>query len=185
MTTEAALGGKVEIRETLPGDGLFERLFGSYSSHFPEIERNTMESTVGYVERSGKTDAWDYVCAACTVSGEIAGGAYLNAFHDIGTVFLEFVFVEDGFKGCGLGRRILGWVRERFSGYPIVLECEKDGKAVGFWNKMGFRAIDYDYVQPPITEGRKPFDGLFLMTDGYHGDMETLLEGHYFKYAFI
>ena len=66
----------------------------------------------------------------------------------------------------------------------FMIEVEKDGEAQYFWRHMGFKDLDYDYVQPPIVEGNEPFDGLKLMASGEVSDIDDILKNHYWKYSF-
>lgn len=170
---------------------LFEPLFNVYCKYFPEIERNTLDSVKKYLHECAYHSDWDYIClVALTEDGVIAGGMYLNVFYDICSIVTEFLFVKEEFRGQGIAQTLLDHVHEQFPNFGHVIEVEKSNPVQNFWVKMGFTEVDFEYEQPPIVEGRKPYGGLMLMQRGFVGNdytwlVETLLKQHYWKYAFV
>ncbi len=85
--------------------------------------------------------------------------------------FIEHFAVSPAFRNCGLGSKILAEVAGLFK-KMLCLEVElpKDELAhrrVAFYQRNHFEYNEYPYVQPSISDGRKPVP-LRLMTYGRH-----------------
>ena len=173
------------ILEITDKSELFEPLFNVYTQYFPEIERNTLESVKGYLHECSYNRFWDYLClVALTDDGIIAGGLYLNVFYDIKAIVMEFLFVKEKYRDLHVATGLMDYVNKQFPNFCNVIEVEKDNPVQNFWTKMGFKKSDFEYVQPPIVEGRKDYDGLMLMVKGECADLDNVIREHYWKYAF-
>lgn len=61
------------------------------------------------------------------------------------TVTLDEIYVDDKFRGRGLGTKIIEWVYNTHSDYKgIQLEVKKDNqKAIDLYTRIGFEFMDY------------------------------------------
>ena len=82
-------------------------------------------------------------------------------------VYLEHFAVDENFRNGGIGKEMLNEMIGYFD-KPVILEVEPPEteltkRRVGFYERNGFYLNDYDYVQLPYGEDRKPVP-LKLMT---------------------
>ena len=95
--------------------------------------------------------------------------AFLTVYDFPGFTFAEHFAVSPAARNQGLGSKMLTALKKQISG-RICLEVElplteQARKRIGFYERNGFSLNDYPYVQPPISQGRKPVP-LRLMTTG-------------------
>jgi hypothetical protein len=113
---------------------------------------------------------------------------------------LNYVFVEREFRGAGLLRRILAGLPQIVSRFlrpvtpadithliffeqndPLRVSPEDyalDSRHAGLdqvdrlviWDRMGARLLDFDYVQPALSEDQAPDDTLLYSVIGAHGN---------------
>lgn len=172
----------MNISTITPNDIDFKPLFNFYCQFFPQIERNTYESLCGYYSLTD--EIYEYETIICKDLDRIIAGCYINIFKDINICFIEFIFVDQSYREQGIANKILNYLREHHSNPIFMIEVEKDGNAQRFWRHIGFKDLDYNYVQPPIVDGNKPFDGLKLMASGNVQNIDDVLINHYWKYSF-
>ena len=81
-------------------------------------------------------------------SGEIQG--YSMVAKSFSTEFgkpciwIEDLYIRDGFRGQGIGKRFLDFITEKYSDCIFRLEVEEENKAaVGLYKKCGFTVLPY------------------------------------------
>ncbi len=88
--------------------------------------------------------------------------------------FKEFVYIEHfvtnkKFRNLGLGSKILQEISCLYKGNLCleaeVPEDELSCRRIEFYKRNGFFKNDYDYIQPPMSKGRKPVP-LVILTSG-------------------
>lgn len=64
------------------------------------------------------------------------------------TVTIDEIFVDDSFRGLGIGTKVIGWVYDTHNDYKgIQLEVRKDNKrAIELYQKLGFEFIEYEQM---------------------------------------
>lgn len=80
--------------------------------------------------------------------GEVAGYAMLSFGYstEFGkrAVWIEDIYVEEPFRGCGVGSALLKFVRESFPDCLLRLEVERENvRAVNAYVKAGFEELPY------------------------------------------
>ena len=101
----------------------------------------------------------DREIAACLAVWEL--GDYL---------FIEHFAVSPQQRCGGLGARLLAEIAA-LAGKPLCLEVELPdnelaARRVGFYERNGFFLNSYEYLMPPLAEGREPLP-LKIMTTGH------------------
>ncbi len=99
--------------------------------------------------------------------GEIKAFAAVYVFADF--LFVEHLATDARYRNLGLGSAVLTELKKLYE-RRICLEVERPEtyiaqRRIGFYKRNGFYLNSYDYVQPPMAEGRKEVS-LFIMTTG-------------------
>lgn len=137
----------------------FEQFWDLYSQSFPEEERRNMDlqreimSHPAFQIRHYKND-------------DLYRG-FLNTFNFADFIFVDHLAVSPEQRGSGIGSSIMKELIESTS-KPIILEverptCDDAVRRIDFYESLGFHLNVFDYIQPPIDEGRKAIP-LFLMS---------------------
>ncbi|OQY31361.1 MAG: hypothetical protein B6241_14270 [Spirochaetaceae bacterium 4572_59] len=145
----------------------FEQFWNLYSHSFPENERRDLDlqrqimSHPAFQIRHYKND-------------DLYRG-FLNTFHFTEFIFVDHLAVSPDQRGTGIGSSIMNELIESTS-KPIILEVERPTsndavRRIDFYESLGFHLNVFDYIQPPIDEGRKAIP-LFLMTYPERLDMK-------------
>lgn len=85
----------------------------------------------------------------------------LLARWDFGSfIFIEHLAVDSKHRGKGLGSEIM---KQFLAGKgQVILECEppelsREAEArIKFYERLGFKVNNFDYIQPPYSAGKKP-----------------------------
>jgi GNAT superfamily N-acetyltransferase len=115
----------------------------------------------------------------------VIGGAAVEYYRASGCALLTYLYVDDagGHRRRGLGRRLGSAAREACAGlgpmHALLAEAEwpahlpqpqftpddvaRAQARLGFFARIGARAIDVDYVQPALGPGRQPVPWLRLL----------------------
>ena len=125
-----------------------DEMLGIYESQFPSDERRKISDQkridnddryeIDYIDQDG------VMAAFCAIWD-------LESF-----VFIEHLAVRESHKGYGYGTLLLE--RQVKKGRPLILEVELPDdetrkKRIAFYEKLGFKLNDYEYVQPPLSDG--------------------------------
>ncbi len=119
-----------------------------------------------------------YVCKSET--GEIM--AFFAVWSFDGFAFIEHFAVNENYRGEGIGAKVLQELISTLD-CPICLEVEPPDneisqRRIGFYTRNGFRLNEYDYMQPPISKGRKKIP---LMIMSYPEKISEEVFKHYKK----
>ncbi len=112
----------------------------------PQIE--SLLSQAG-LPRDGFSDHLERAFVALHGS-DVIGSAAVEAYHD--GVLLRSVAVMDGFRGTGVGSRLVEQLISRIKGLPIYLLTTT---APAFFESIGFRTITRADVPPGVRESRQ------------------------------
>ena len=115
----------------------------------------------------------------------VIGGAAVEYYRRSGCALLTYLYVDDtgGHRRRGLGRRLGSAAREACAGlgpmHALLAEAEwpahlpqppfapddvaRAQARLGFFARLGARAIDVDYVQPALAPGQQPVPWLRLL----------------------
>ena len=83
-----------------------------------------------------------------TVEGKVAGyGMLAKSFStEFGSecIWIEDIYLEEEYRGRGIGSRFIQYVKDRYSDKVLRLEAESDNKkAIATYEKNGFRKLPY------------------------------------------
>ena len=146
-------------------------------------ERETFDNLLDYLSLSDKNEGKDYIYHIILVkdeSGKVLGGSVFDYFVASNSAVIEFLAVREEKQSAGYGTLIYNEVLKILNrdankyNHPqvddIIIEInnpeyvEKGDpmKYLYFWNKLRYRRIEFDYVQPPLDEDKKEVRYLWL-----------------------
>lgn len=152
-----------------------------YMESFPEDERETFDNLLHYLSQADENDQYKYhISVAKNEKGEIIGGAIYDYFSSINSGAIEFIVVKKDQQSIGLGSKIYEHIikilsrdAHEFKNSTLKnIYCEIDSpetslqsvkKYLFFWNKNNYKKIDFKYVQPSLSQDKKPVEGLWLV----------------------
>lgn len=145
--------------------GGFDEVFSVMEESFPIDEYRP------YGEQERLLSDPKYSIYVLPASGDARIKAFLAVWQLEGFLFLEHFAVRPEFRDGGIGSRAL---QELMGLVPcrICLEAEPPdtglaGRRIGFYERNGFYLNSYPYIQPPISQGKKPLP-LMIMSSGGH-----------------
>ncbi|MFP3284710.1 MAG: GNAT family N-acetyltransferase [Nitrososphaeria archaeon] len=170
-----------QIADLSPSDAVVLRdLYPLYRAIFPsDEEAETLENLERYLALKS-TDYYgdnDYHVIIARIGGKIVGFAIGDYYSEPSVGVIEFLGVDDSFRGRGLGSLLEGEFVRRASADAsalgkdlrgIFVEVE-DPEAVGkwgsvpFWSRRGYMFVPIRYVQPPLSPGKRRAENLRLM----------------------
>lgn len=102
------------------------------------------------------------------INNEIIAGCIFNYFDKINSIGIEFITVSNSHKRKGIGTTIVSDVIQYVKDFRNIIkyvfgEIELKNIVVqNFWEKLGFKKIDFNYIQPSISN-KNPVDNLTLI----------------------
>lgn len=132
----------------------FARLYRIMEDSFPKYERRNFE------EQFNEFHIPQFRSLVLERDGETAG--FVNYWNLSGFAYIEHFAVLKEMRRQGLGRMIIGKLRETIGNTPMVLEVEPAYtgeyavRRIEFYKHLGFFENDYEYYQPPYKVGDKP-----------------------------
>lgn len=165
------------IRLVQPGGEEFGPLLSLYERAIPASERRSRKA----IEQLARSPA--HRISALQRGHEILGFSVLYLGRQVG--LLEYLAVDERFRGAGLGARLYENARRHLGERPMIVEVEavSDGGAdledrrrrAAFYQRLGCRRIEgLGYILPLIAEGTPP--PLDLLIDGHEGAAVTSAE---------
>lgn len=179
-------------------DPVVPQLLAIYEKSFPLEVLVSPEVIVALIEKGGRRDLGPDVfhIGAALEDDVVVGGAVFMFLRRCNIGFINYIFVESGRRGRGVGEFIYHHLRNilerdamtlnnrRLEG--VVFEVEKEDspiafgepteriKRLRFFGRMGAAILEgLDYVQPPLHAGEDPLP-MYLMFDPI-GNREKLL----------
>lgn len=137
----------------------FDKVYAIMEESFPEDERRT------YAEQRALLDESEYKIYAFTDGKQIR--AFIAIWEFEKAIFVEHLAVSSEYRNAKLGSKILQKLMSE-SDKMICLEVELPNneiakRRIGFYERNGFYLNGYDYVQPPMSEGKSELP-LSIMT---------------------
>lgn len=111
------------------------------------IKKEYHENTFNELMRSR-----DYLdCYILEYDGQLAGFGLLNITycHEAGgkVIWIEEIYVREGFRSLGIGRKFFAFVEEKFPAFRYRLEVEKENeRAVKLYKSLGYDFLEYDQM---------------------------------------
>lgn len=154
-----------------------------YMESFPSIdERESLDSIIDYLTRknNGAFGRNNYHIILAVKSHKIQGGAIFDYFEKSNCAVIEFIAIKKIYQSNGVGSRLYqkilenvckdASIRRHHNVDYIFCEIEKvkeslsnEDKYIWFWNKMGYKKLDFDYVQPALEAGKDCVNTLDLI----------------------
>lgn len=136
----------------------FEQIYAIMEASFPPDERRT------YAAQRALMDRPNYRVYMLPGNGGIAAFISLWQFEDF--AFIEHLATCEACRNQGLGAEILRQIKGLLP-CPLCLEAELPEteiaiRRLAFYERNGFCANDYPYIQPPYGEDKSPVPLVFL-----------------------
>ena len=160
----------------------FDKVYKIMEESFPIDERRT------YEEQKALLNNKMYSIYVLTDSENDNIKAFIAIWQFNDLAFVEHFAVSSLYRNGGIGALILQEVKKLIT-CRICLEVElpKEEMAkrrIGFYERNGFFYNDYEYMQPPITKGRKEIP-LRIMTSGEKVTKEQFKEIRDLLYKYV
>ncbi len=111
---------------------------------------------------------------------EVVGGIIYDYLKQTNSGFIEYIAVKKDHTNNNIGSNLLNQaisiLNQKSDKKIDFLFCELEQEINGkqpkhyFWQKFGFKKIDFDYIQPPLDDLKKP---VFIMDFGYLSFVKT------------
>jgi GNAT superfamily N-acetyltransferase len=207
----------VEMRELAAADGDLLQLFYTeiYEREFPDPdERESLANIARYLAL--KDEGWYgrnnyHVVLACR-GNTVLGGCILDYLEQPNAGVLEFLFTVTAERGQGVGRALLAeaerlatidasragrglaWIAAEMNDPFVATEVPDNIDPfvrARIWHGWGFGALDCPYVQPALSAGQRPAEGLLLIAkpiaarwrDGVPSSLVRCLVAEYLRWA--
>ncbi|MCK5762756.1 MAG: GNAT family N-acetyltransferase [Clostridiales bacterium] len=148
----------------------FDAVWEIFKYSFPEEERRSFEEQKNLLKNPLYNFNTIYDCDL------FIGFIAFWTFKDF--IFIEHLAIDKNFRGKGYGGKI---VKDIISKYDkiIILEVEKTKtteaiRRISFYKNLKFYLNKYDYLQPPLSEDKKPVP-LFIMSYPKNIDEEDFI----------
>ena len=118
--------------------------------------------------KNGYYDSLESNIILYKINNEIIAGCIFNYFDKINSIGIEFITVSNNHKRKGIGTLIVSDVIQYVKDFRNTIkyvfgEIELKNIVVqNFWEKLGFKKIDFNYIQPSISN-KNPVDNLTLI----------------------
>lgn len=154
-----------------------------YINSFPKNERESLDNIIDYLNK--KENGWygknNYHVILAIDSGVTIGGLICDYFERSNCGVIEFIAIKQECQSEGIGTRLYQKAIELLRKDArnnkknnidyIFCEIEKAdagsnkdaNKYLWFWNKMGYRKILFNYIQPALDDGKENVNCLDLI----------------------
>ena len=142
----------------------FDQIFSLLETSFPVDEYRPYEKQKALLENK----SYSIKVVADPESGLLK--AFISLWKFPGLVFVEHFAVDPGSRNQGLGARMTAEIMDS-SSEIVCLEAELPEtefarRRIGFYERSGFYANEFRYIQPSYSPGRKPVPLVFLTSGG-------------------
>lgn len=156
----------------------FDKVYKIMEKSFPADEYRPFDEQKALFEKD------EYKVYICEDNGDIKGFIALWEFTNL--VYIEHFAVSPSCRNCGIGSDMLRQVTASAKKL-VCLEVEPPNedisiRRIGFYERNGFYLSNYPYMQPAISEGRRPVP-LRIMTFGKKIDRLTFNDIKYMLYT--
>ena len=163
-----------------------------YMDCFPnEDERETFDNLLWYLRQAANTNEYNYhIVLAIDENDDVIGGGIFDYFKDTNAGVIEFLAVKSDMQTSGIGTQIYKKVYSTLVADAYKNEkqklasifCEIDSpeysrasikKYLYFWNKQGYKHLDFSYIQPSLSSAQEAVDGLWFTVANVNGESIT------------
>ena len=144
------------------------------------------ENFLNYIAHYGKDTLYVHVLIFYN-DREIIGGIVIDYFDEIKSLAIEFIVVSPQYQRQGIAGKIIKYTKayleckHRKSIEWIIIEIENPKFVVDnnisylyFWEKCKMKAIDFSYIQPPLSPEKEPVEILTLCAFNISYDVESI-----------
>ncbi len=134
---------------TTPTDAALPAVQALYENSFPIEERRHFHQLVSMLGNDAMT------CIAVWDEGEVIA---MMVYWQLATCcYVEHLAVHPEKRGKQYGKRIIEWLLATAGTQPVLLEVEPPAdewsmRRIGFYERLGFVLLPYDYQQPSYHE---------------------------------
>ncbi|TCT16071.1 acetyltransferase (GNAT) family protein [Natranaerovirga pectinivora] len=147
------------VYEVLEGDtNNLEDIYIRYSKAFPENERKSLEQ----LKKLMITGDYKLLLLKEAQKGEINGYAFVYIINDQKTLWLDYIVIQEGYKGKGVGseffNKILKYFGKEYIGMFMEVEMP-DGndinqeRRLNYYKKLGASIVSMEYKLPTNDGG--------------------------------
>ncbi|WP_407280253.1 GNAT family N-acetyltransferase [Aromatoleum evansii] len=214
--SRAAKVGFREIDASPAGLATLERFYRErYVAEFPDPdERESLDNMRRYLAL--KAQGWygdnNYHIVVAEIGGEAVGGVVFDYLAMPRAGVIEFLFVVSDWRESGIGRALLDEAirllrrdaRRRGARLAAVVAEMNDPfrrpatpdnmdpfRRAAVWGRWGFGVLEFPYVQPALSAGQLPVDGLLLIMrpfgrvpqSGFRSHWVELVVAEYLRWA--
>lgn len=151
-----------------------------YNRAFPDDEREDFSETIRRINHYTSIDPQTFVILK-EVDDIVVGGVVIDWFSKCEVAHIIYIVLDTKFRGFGYGKTMLWESLELFKKHinttinNILIEVEREhnrklmkdemdsSKRIKFWKGCGAEEIKLDYVQPALSDDKKPIFNLMLM----------------------
>ena len=152
-----------------------------YMECFPdENEREPFDNLLSYLKQGEASKEYKYhIVLAKDENEQIIGGCIFNYYKSSNSGVIEFLAVKNDLQSGGIGSQIYKHIvsileEDAYQSRKEALSCvfcEIDSpeyskssikKYLYFWDKNGYRHLDFQYIQPSLSASQLPVYGLWL-----------------------
>ncbi len=146
----------MEIIKVIPSENkLWEQVWRLYIDSFPEWERRRISS---HSRASEDNNFHTYIAIE---NGNLLGLLFYWEYKS--TIYVEHLAVNPLMRGKNIGSQILKDLIEENPNYTFILEIDPPIDDISirrkiFYERIGFRANDFDYFHPSYSKNGKPHE---------------------------
>lgn len=180
---------KYSITEVSIKDTYSMKLLGSFYNHiyvksFPDInKRESLENIIDFLTK--KYDNLygnnNYHILILHNDMNIMGGIIFDYFSESNSGVIEFICISESFKRNGLAsilyNKAIDMINQDakniffinadfiFCEIDYITPEQEDLSYIHFWNKKGFKKLDFKYIQPPLSAEKDAVETLHLIVN--------------------
>lgn len=178
-----------------------------YMDCFPNAdERETFDNLLLYLKQVEKAKEYNYhILLAIDENDDVIGGGIFDYFKSSNAGVIEFLAVKSDMQTSGIGTQIYKKVysilasdaysngKQRLANIFCEIDSPEYSKAsikkyLHFWNKHGYRHLDFSYIQPSLSSSQEAVEGLWLTVasssdENISGEYVLRVVHDYMKYA--
>jgi len=180
-TIEVAQKDKESIR-------LFEKFYNEIflKAFTNENETTPLDDVLQYLNSNNNVNLPNHIFIYMQ-DNEILGGIIVDYFKEIDALAIEFIVVNEQFRNQGLANYFINNAIETlYTKYNIKFEWifieierpevknKEDMAYMSFWQKNGFKMIDFDYQQPALGYNKQPVNMLLCVKNTINKDIDKI-----------
>ena len=162
-----------------------------------EDECESLDSFFGYINEYGSNSLFVQILLVC-MGENIVGGIIFDYYSDIKTLVIEFIVIDDMYRGNGIAIELINHVIAYLASEHgkvvewIFIEIEnpeyvKDNNFsyFSFWKKFNMKALDFTYIQPALSPDKCSVKTLMLCARNMQHDIDTIEIGTVKKLLYL